>query len=128
TGRVLATSDTLLGSRILRVEESTGSYVVMAGASLEAIDRTVARARRSMVLAAASALLVALVLALVAGRSIAQPLVELSSTARAIASGTQPRFPRSGITEVEALAAALRQMHRELADRFADLQRQRAAS
>ncbi len=128
TGRVLASSDSLLGPRVLRVEYSTASHTVMAAASLDAIDGTVARARRSMMLAAGTALLVALLLALIAGRSIARPLVELAASARAIASGVQPRFPRSQIREVEALAGALRQMHRELADRFADLQRQRAAS
>jgi PAS domain S-box-containing protein len=82
----------------------------------------------STVFAATFALLLALGLAFVAGRSIARPLVELSSAARAIAAGAQPRFPRSNIPEVDALAQSLRQMHRDLADRFTELQQQRAAS
>jgi PAS domain S-box-containing protein len=81
-----------------------------------------------MLLAAFSALLVSLALAFLAGRSIARPLVELSGAARAIALGAQPRFPRSNIYEVDALAQALRQMHRDLADRFTELQQERASS
>jgi two-component system phosphate regulon sensor histidine kinase PhoR len=88
----------------------------------------VASARKSMLLAASSALLVALALAFLAGRSIARPLVELSNAAHAIAQGAQPRFPRSNIPEVEALAQALRQMHRDLADRFTELQQERAST
>lgn len=85
-------------------------------------------ARESMVFAATVALMVALAMAFLAGRSIARPLVELSSAARAIAQGAQPRFPRSNIPEVDALAQALRQMHRDLADRFTELQQERASS
>lgn len=85
-------------------------------------------ARESMVFAATVALMVALALAFLAGRSIARPLVELSNAARAIAQGAHPRFPRSNIPEVDALAQALRQMHRDLADRFTELQQERASS
>ena len=85
-------------------------------------------AGESMVFAATVALMVALAAAFMAGRSFARPLVELSSAARAIAQGAQPRFPRSNIHEVDALAQALRQMHRDLADRFMELQQERASS
>jgi two-component system phosphate regulon sensor histidine kinase PhoR len=127
-GRVLASTDSLLGPRVMRVEDTIGATVVMVGASLESIDGTVSRARRSMMFAAGTALLVALVLALLAGKSIARPLVDLAGSARSIASGSQPRFPNSNITEVAALASALRQMNRELANRLDAVQRHRAAS
>jgi signal transduction histidine kinase len=65
-------------------------------------------------------------LALAAGRSIAYPLVELGSAARAIAAGAPPRFPRSGIPEIDSLVQALREMHHQLADRFGDLRREQA--
>jgi two-component system phosphate regulon sensor histidine kinase PhoR len=39
-----------------------------------------------------------------------------------------PRFPRSGLTEIDQLSAALRQMHQELADRFDALRRASAES
>jgi two-component system phosphate regulon sensor histidine kinase PhoR len=62
----------------------------------------------------------------VAGRSIARPLTQISVTARAIAAGSPPRFPRSGIPDIDALVQALRQMHQQLADRFDELRREQA--
>ena len=72
------------------------------------------------------ALPVALGLAWLAGRSIARPLVTLSGAARDIAAGATPRFPRSGIPEVDALVEALRRMHGDLASRALELQQERA--
>lgn len=72
------------------------------------------------------ALPVALALAWIAGRSIARPLVALSAAARDIAAGDTPRFPRSGIPEVDALVEALRRMHGDLASRALELQQERA--
>ncbi|HEY3933184.1 MAG TPA: ATP-binding protein [Gemmatimonadales bacterium] len=71
------------------------------------------------------ALAISLVLAWLAGRSIAQPLVALSEAARDIAAGATPRFPRSGIPEVDALVGALRRLHRDLADRVVELQHEK---
>ena len=87
-----------------------------------------ARAQRAVAGAALLALLVGTVLALVAGRSIARPLTEIAAAARAIAAGSPPRFPRSGIPEIDALVQALRQMHRQLGDRFDELRREQAES
>lgn len=127
-GRVLAASDSLLGNRVMRAEIAAPGMTVITAAPLESIDHDVRQARRSMILASLTALLVALGVAMLAGRSIARPLVELSGAARAIASGAQPRFPRSNIAEIDFLAGALRQMHGDLSDRFTELQRERAAS
>jgi two-component system sensor histidine kinase SenX3 len=65
-------------------------------------------------------------LAVVAGRSIAQPLTAITTAARAIAAGSPPRFPRSGVPDIDALVQALRQMHRQLGDRFDELRREQA--
>jgi len=73
----------------------------------------------------AIALVVALVLAWVAGRSIARPLVALSAAAGDIAAGATPRFPRSGIPEVDTLVQTLRRLHSDLAARVVELQQQR---
>ena len=127
-GRVLVASDTLVGGRVMRAEIAYGALRVTTAARVEPLDAAVTSARKSMLLAAFSALLVALVLAFLAGRSIARPLVELSNAAHAIAQGAQPRFPRSEIREVDTLAQSLRQMHRDLAERFAELQQERAAT
>jgi signal transduction histidine kinase len=72
------------------------------------------------------ALAMALALAWLAGRSIARPLVALSDAALDIAAGSTPRFPRSGIPEVDTLVQALRRMHRDQADRVAELQQEKA--
>ncbi len=72
------------------------------------------------------ALPVAFVLAWLVGRSIARPLVDLSNSARDIASGEAPRFPRSGIPEVEALVEAMRRMHGDLTTRALELEQERA--
>jgi PAS domain S-box-containing protein len=52
--------------------------------------------------------------------------VTLGSAARAIASGAPPRFPRSGIPDIDGLVQALRQMHQQLSDRFDELRRDQA--
>ncbi len=49
-----------------------------------------------------------------------------AAAARAIAAGAPPRFPRSGIPDIDALVQALRQMHRQLGDRFDELRREQA--
>ncbi len=74
------------------------------------------------------ALAVSIGLAWAAGVAITAPLISLAQAARAIAAGASPRFPHSGIPEVDTLVQALRRMHRDLADGFGDLQREKAES
>ena len=100
--------------------------VVRVAAGLDQVDEVVRRAQRAVASAALLALLVGSVLALLAGRSIAQPLVTIGAAARAIAAGAPPRFPRSGIPDIDALVQALRQMHQQLGDRFDELRREQA--
>jgi two-component system, OmpR family, phosphate regulon sensor histidine kinase PhoR len=102
--------------------------VVRVAAGLDQVDEVVGRAQQAVAGAALLALLIGSVLALVAGRSIAQPLVEIGSAARAIADGAPPRFPRSGIPDIDRLVQALREMHRQLAERFAQLRREQSES
>lgn len=92
------------------------------------IDQTVSRARRAMLGAALLALLVGSVLAFGTGRSIARPLTGLAQAASAIARDNIPRFPRSGIPDIDALVQSVRQMHRQLQERFGELQSEQAAS
>ena len=105
-----------------------GPGVVRVAASLAQVDDIVRRAQGAVAGAALLALLVGTLLALVAGRSIAQPLTDIAAAARAIAAGSPPRFPRSGIPDIDALVQALRQMHRQLGDRFDELRREQAES
>lgn len=105
-----------------------GPGVVRLIASLSQVDETVRRSQAAIAGGALVALAVGSLLALVAGRSITQPLSGLVGASRSIAAGSLPRFPRSGIPDIDALVQALRQMHRQLADRFEELRRERAES
>jgi two-component system, OmpR family, phosphate regulon sensor histidine kinase PhoR len=104
-----------------------GSHgVIRVAANLDQVDQVVRGAQSAVTRAALLALLIGSVLALVVGRSISQPLTAISVAARAIAAGASPRFPRSGIPDIDALVQALRQMHRQLGDRFDDLRHAQA--
>ncbi len=103
-----------------------GPGVVRVAMPLDQVDSAVGTAQRSVLLAAILALVLGGILAWLAGRSITRPLTETAEAARAIASGGTPRFPRSGIPDMDAMVAALRGMHEELDARFEALQRKRA--
>ncbi len=114
--------------RLMYVAVPGGPGVVRVAADLSQVDEIVRRAQRAVAGAALLALLVGTVLALVAGRSIARPLTEIASASRAIAAGDAPRFPRSGIPDIDVLVRSLRDMHRQLGERFEELRREQAES
>ncbi|HEX3234337.1 MAG TPA: ATP-binding protein [Gemmatimonadales bacterium] len=129
SGRGVASrQSTTVGRQLLYVAIPGGPGVIRVAANLDQVDDAIRRAQRAVSGAAVLALVLGIVLALVLARSIAQPLTEISTAARAIAAGSPPRFPRSGVPEVDALVQALRQMHRQLADRFEELRREQAES
>jgi two-component system phosphate regulon sensor histidine kinase PhoR len=115
-----------VGRLLLYVAMPGPPGVVRVAAGLEQVDEVVSRAQRAVAGAALLALLIGSLLALTAGRSVARPLVEIGAAARDIASGATPRFPRSGIPDIDALVHALREMHHQLADRFAQLRQEQA--
>jgi signal transduction histidine kinase len=125
-GLGVAVERSRVGAPLLHVAIPGGPGVVRVTASLAAVNETVRQAQAAITGAALIALVIGAALALVAGRSISRPVAELVTTARAIAAGTTPRFPRSRIPDIEALIQALRQMDRQLADRFEALRRERA--
>jgi signal transduction histidine kinase len=86
------------------------------------------RVRGAMLSAALLALALGSVLAFLAARSIARPLTAITSAAHAIAAGAPPRFPHSGIPDIDALVQALRAMHHQLGERFGELRREQAES
>jgi two-component system phosphate regulon sensor histidine kinase PhoR len=114
--------------------EAARMYVALAGGpgviglsgSLSQVDETVRQSQGAVAGGAIVALAVGSLLALVAGRSITRPLGALVGASRAIAAGALPRFPRSGVPDIDVLVQALREMHRQLAERFEDLRRERA--
>ncbi|MDQ3428227.1 MAG: ATP-binding protein [Gemmatimonadota bacterium] len=117
-----------VGRQLMYVAVPGGPGAVRIAAGLSQVDEVVQRALGAVAGAALLALLVGAVFAFIAGRSIAQPLTTITAAARAIAAGSPPRFPRSGVPDIDALVQALRQMHRQLADRFDELRREQAES
>ena len=117
-----------VGRLLMYVAVPGGPGTVRVAADLSQVDGIVGRAQRAVAGAALLALLVGTVLALVAARSVAGPLTGIAGAARAIAAGDPPRFPRSGIPEIDVLVRSLREMHQQLADRFDELRRERAES
>jgi signal transduction histidine kinase len=113
---------------LLYVAMPGGPGAIRVAAGLEQVDIVVSRAREAVAGAALLALLVGSILALGAGQSIARPLVEIASAANSIADGEPPRFPRSGIPDIDRLVQALRQMHRQLGERFEELRREQEES
>ena len=125
TGTDIRTSPTF-GVPHLYVAIAGGPGVVRVAAPYSQVDATVRRAQSAVTWASLLALGAGILLALFAGRSIARPLTEITQAANAIASGRPPRFPHSGIPDVDALVQALREMHGQLGDRFEQAQRERA--
>ena len=117
-----------VGRLLLYVAVPGGPGAVRVAADLAQVDAIIRSAQGAVAGAALLALFVGAVLAAVAGRSIARPLTGIAAAARAIAAGSPPRFPRSGIPDIDALVQALRAMHRQLGDRFDELRREQAES
>ncbi len=117
-----------VGRLLMYVAVPGGPGAVRVAADLAQVDGIVGRAQRAVAGAALLALLVGTMLALVAARSVAGPLTGIAGAARAIAAGDPPRFPRSGIPEIDVLVRSLREMHQQLGDRFAELRREQAES
>jgi signal transduction histidine kinase len=105
-----------------------GPGVIRIASDLTAVDGVVRTAQRSVFGAALLALVVGIILAILAGRSIASPLNHIATAAHAIAGGIPPRFPRSGIPDVDSLVQALREMHQQLGARFDALRLEQAGS
>ncbi|HEV8600332.1 MAG TPA: ATP-binding protein [Gemmatimonadales bacterium] len=125
TGSATRRSATI-GSDLLYVAVPGGPGVVRVAMSLDEVNKVVRRAQRSVLLAALVAVLLGSLLALWAARSVARPLTETADAARAIAQGRPPRFPHSGIPDMDEMVAALRGMHEELDVRFEALSRKQA--
>jgi two-component system phosphate regulon sensor histidine kinase PhoR len=115
-----------VGRALLYVAVPGGPGAVRVATALTQRDAIVSRAQNAVAGAALLALAVGALLAFVAARSVARPLTAITAAARAIAAGSPPRFPRSGVPDIDALVQSLRQMHRQLADRFDELRREQA--
>jgi two-component system, OmpR family, phosphate regulon sensor histidine kinase PhoR len=91
------------------------------------VDRTIARAGGSVLIAGLIGALVAIALALLFARAVSRPVEELSTVARDIASGDLSKRPTLAAPgEVGDLAAALHRMTEQLASRLAALEQEDA--
>ncbi len=124
-GRDVRESETV-GRDLMYVAIAGGPGVVRVAEDMSRASEIARHVQSAIIGSALLALLVGMIAAAVAARAVARPLVELSGAARAIASGAPPRFPRSGIAEIDALVRALREMHQQLAARFDELRREQA--
>ncbi|MDX2119723.1 MAG: ATP-binding protein [Gemmatimonadota bacterium] len=111
---------------LLYVAVPGGPGVVRLAAPLAGNEAILVHVHRAFLGAALVALLIGAGLAFLAGRSIARPLTTISQAARSIAQGAPPRFPRSGVPDIDELIRALREMHAQLDQRFNELRRERA--
>lgn len=127
TGQARRHSATV-GRDLMYVAVPGGPGAVRVAEDLERVNGIVYRTQLSVGGAALLALLVGVALALVAARSVSRPLTGLAAAARSIAAGTPPRFPRSGVSEIDALVRSLREMHHQLDDRFEAIRNEKAES
>lgn len=127
TGRAVRRSDTV-ERELMYVAVPGGPGVVRVAEDLARVTAIVRGVQGALAGSALLALLVGGVLAAIAARSVARPLTGLGAAARAIAAGAQPRFPRSGIAEIDTLVRALREMHQQLNSRFDEIRREQAES
>ena len=102
-----------------------GLAIVRLSTTLAAVDAQVGAVQSAVALAGFAAVLGAGVLAWIVSREVARPLVQLGAAARAIADGRRPEFPDARVPEVAQHVVALRAMHEQLDERFAELVRER---
>ncbi len=114
------------GERLMYVAVPGGPGVIRVALPLDQVDAIVGRAQRPVLVAALVALLLGTVLALVAARRFVRPLADIAASAQSIARGETPRFPFSGIRDVDQLTTNLRQMHDQLTERFESLRRKQS--
>lgn len=117
-----------VGRDLMYVALPGGPGVVRVAADLQQVDGIVRKAQFAVTMAALVALLIGGIVAWLTAGSVTRPLTAITEAARSIAAGAPPRFPHSGIRDIDALVQALRQMHHELADRFDKLRREQAES
>jgi len=117
-----------VGRDLLYVAIPGGPGVIRVAADLRQVDTIVHRAQLAVTLAALVALLIGTLVAWITASSMTRPLTSITEAAQAIAAGRPPRFPHSGLRDIDALVQALRQMHHDLNERFEALRHEQAES
>jgi len=128
SGGVSKRRSVTVGRELIYVAIPGGPGIVRVAADLDQVDGIVHRAQVAVGFAALLAVLIGALLAWLAAGSITRPLTAITEAARSIEAGQPPRFPHSGIRDIDALVQALRQMHHELGVRFEKLRNEQAES
>jgi signal transduction histidine kinase len=115
-----------IGTPLMYVAVPGGPGVIRVSLPLTQVDAIVRRSERPVWVAAVVALALGILLALMAGRRMSEPLNEIRSAARIITQGGTPTFPHSGIPDVDAVVADLREMHQQLSVRIEGLKKTQA--
>lgn len=103
-----------------------GLAAVRVSAALASVQAEVRAVQRAVAWAGLIGVLAAALLAAFTSSALARPLVQLARAARELAAGRSATFPVSRIPEVAEHITSLRVLAGELADRVAELQRERA--
>ena len=121
----LTGSPVLYGTR--RVTVAGQPMVLRIAVPLAAVEEAVSRTRRGVALAGLGAIILALGVAYLLARALAQPLVVLADRARGLASGDfSRRAPRNvRVAELDELGAAFNRLTDELEARLSQLGRER---
>ncbi|HWP38624.1 MAG TPA: ATP-binding protein [Gemmatimonadales bacterium] len=98
---------------------------VRVSEDLADVDAVIGEARRAMWLVGLGVLALGTLAAALVGRSLGRPLRELANAARTLPASSDLPYPTSGAPEIRQLVGALRTMQHELADRMAQLRRER---
>jgi two-component system phosphate regulon sensor histidine kinase PhoR len=109
----------------LKVAIAAWPGTIRVSAALTDIDGLIRQAQRAMLLAGIGVLLLGSLAAAMVGRSLTRPLRQLAQAARALPAADSPAYPPSAAPEIQQLVGALRAMRGELADRMAELRRER---
>ncbi len=126
-GRARRHSETV-GAELFYVAIPGGPGVVRVASSRTQLDAVRRRSRTAIAWAGLLALVVGSTVTVFAVRSITRPLRSLSAAARAIAAGNLPRFPRSGVPDIDSLVVSLRATHGQLKERFDEVRSEQAES
>jgi signal transduction histidine kinase len=114
-----------VGDEELYVAVGSSTGFARLALSTREVDRTIARAGGSVLVAGGIGILVAVVLALLFARAVSRPVEELSTVAREIAGGDLTKRPTLAAPgEVGELADALQRMTEQLASRLAALEQE----
>lgn len=125
TGWSVRVSETV-GARLMYAAVRGGPGVVRVARRADRMNRVARSALEPVLAAGLLALVLGVGLAILAGRRLARPLADAAAAARAIAGGSPPSFPWSGVRDVDRLVLDLRDMHRQLTDRYEALRQKQS--